>query len=97
MICNGLLRMRFTDDVIVAERKKFGADRAQSRLLVFTGRLLKRTKLSLLFEAIKELNDSGCDIRLVVVGDGNSRNEFTDKVEKSWHFREGTFLWRVLR
>lgn len=48
---------------------------------IYTGRVSKEKNLELLYEAFKEITDSGVESNLVIVGDGPYRNEIEQKLK----------------
>ncbi|HEG42725.1 MAG TPA: glycosyltransferase, partial [Phycisphaerales bacterium] len=67
------IREQISQSDIDGLRQKFGVHNPDTRLVVHSGRLEKQKKIPVLLKAIRLLNDEGCIVNLILIGDGRER------------------------
>lgn len=85
------LRSKFNLVNILEERKKYFND-ASLKTLVFVGRLTKQKKIEQLIEALKNLVENNKNTNLLIIGDGESRNNLEQKV-KEYNLIDNVFFY----
>ncbi|NWF49019.1 MAG: glycosyltransferase family 4 protein [Ignavibacteriaceae bacterium] len=70
-----------TDYFINADRNTKSVS-GGSKNILYVGYITKRKRLDLIINALKILSDKGIDFRFDVVGDGDSKNEITELVQR---------------